>query len=312
MRKIDVSNLSIIDKGVTSTVYCIDDDHIVKVFRDIISLDKIQYEYKCAKLVEKLGVCTPSAQEIVDSNQGTGIIYDRVKGINLSYAIQNDKEHLYEYGVKYGHIVKSLHDKNVSGFDLPDVKEHMKHFMDNGPVFLNEKEMEEVLHYIDLIPSGNRLLHGDISPVNIMVKDEQVYIIDVPMIKAGNPLFDLLQPYHFCVQTRLLYELYMNMSVKEKKSPIGKYLARFQTRYLNEEESGKVWGGFLAGYFGRIPGEKQRNLEYTLKLYYSIQQIGSSMIRKKFGSEVVRFLQNRGWEWIREHKDEKEKIDFSL
>ncbi len=312
MRKIDVSHLDTIGKGVTATVYLLDEDHIVKVFKDIIPMEDIQYEYDCARLVEGLGVKTPCAQEIVSSDEGTGIIYDRVKGITLSDVMQKDKAHLYEYGMQYGHIVKSLHEKQVEGRKLPNAKDNMMKILDDSEDFLTEKEREEVRQYIDLVPPGKNLLHGDIAPVNIMVEDKEMYIIDVPMIMIGNPLFDLLQPYSFCVQTRNLYELYMNMSEEEKESQVGHYLARFESRYLNAEESKRVWEGFLMGYFGSDLGEKRDRLEYTMRFFYSIRQIGTIMMRKKFGDDVVRFLLKRGMDWIQTNKAEIDKLDFSF
>ncbi len=312
MRKIDVSHLDTIGKGVTAAVYLLDEDHIIKVFKDIIPMEDIQYEYDCAQLVAGLGVKTPCAREIVSTDQGTGIIYDRVKGTTLSDVMQKDKAHLYEYGVQYGRIVKSLHDNQVEDKRLPNARDAMVKAFDDYEDFLTKEERDAIIQYFDLVPSGKNLLHGDIAPVNIMVEDKEMYIIDVPMIMAGNPLYDLLQPYSYCVQTRNLYELYMNMSEEEKESPVGHYLARFGSRYMNAEESQSVWDGFLMGYFGRDIGEKRANLEYTLRFYYSIRQIGVMVMRKKFGDDVVRFLMKRGLNWIENNKAEIHNMDFSL
>ena len=66
---------------------------------------------------------------------------------------------------------------------------------------------------------------------------------------AGNPVFDLLQPYTFCRETTKLVESYKNMSEEEKESPIGVFLSRFKARYLDQLQSKTVWDGFLKGYF---------------------------------------------------------------
>ncbi len=312
MRTIDVSQLDMIGKGVTAAVYLLDEKHIVKIFRDVIPMKDIQYEYDCAKLVERMGIQTPCAREIVSSDQGIGIIYDRVKGNTLSDEMQKDKSKLYEYGVKYGRIVKSLHERKLEDSNLPSAKFMMKNMLKDCTDSLTDQEIKEIERIIDLVPSKNCLLHGDIAPVNIMVEDGQMYIIDVPMIMVGNPLFDLLQPYSFCVQTRYLYEYYLSMPEDEKSGPVGQYLARFRARYLNKEESQKVWDGFVAGYFGNIQEEKRKNLEFTLRVFYAIRQIGTVMMRSKFGDEVVAFCQNRGRNWIQDHKDQMDHLDYSL
>ncbi len=312
MRSIKTDQLEQIGKGVTAVVYALDEKRIVKVFRDVVPAEDIRYEYDCALLVEKLGIQTPRALEMVSTDGGTGIIYDRIRGITLSEVMQKDKSNLYDLGVQYGSIVKSVHRQTVRGMKLPGAGEKMRKILENSTYFLTEEKIKEYVGYIELVPDAECLLHGDIAPVNIMVEDDQMYIIDFPMIMVGNPLFDLLQPYSFCVQTRHLFELYLEMSEEEKNSPVGQYLARFRARYLNEEQSKRVWDGFVEGYFGKVPEEKRKDLEYTLQFYYSIRQICSVMKQKEFGDETVRFLVGRGMNWIQKNKDEMKRMDFSL
>ncbi len=312
MRNINADQLEQIGKGVTAGVYALDEDRIVKIFRDVVPIEEIRYEYDCARLVAGMGIHTPRALEIVSTDEGTGIIYERIKGITLSEVMQENKTDLFQLGERYGCIVKSLHQQTVEGIRLPRVREKMKRVIEAGADFLTAGDIEEYTGYIELVPERERLLHGDIAPVNIMVEEGQMYIIDVPMVMVGNPLFDLLQPYSFCVQTRCLYELYLEMPEEEKNSPVGRYLARFKTRYLNEEQSRRVWDGFFMGYFGEMEDEKRKNLEYTLQFYYSIRQVGAVMMRRKFGDETVRFLVKRGKSWINENKKDMKRLDFSL
>jgi uncharacterized protein (TIGR02172 family) len=312
MEKISVEGLEIIGKGVTATIYLLDEHSILKVFRDVVSMQEIQYEYDCAKLVEKLGIRTPAARKIVSCDQGTGIIYDRIKGMTLSDVMQKDKSKLYEYGVQYGRLTRSLHAKKVDGERIRRDKDAIRAFFDDCSDFITDWEKEEIFRYIDLVPSAGCLLHGDLAPVNIMVEDGTLNVIDVPTIMVGHPVFDLLQPYSYCVKTTILFGIYLEMSEKEKQGSVGQYLARFQTRYLDAEQSQRLWNGFLMGYFGRDIGERKKDLEHTLDIYYSIRQMGTVSMRRKFGDETVKFLVDRGRNWFRDHKDAAAGIDFSL
>ncbi len=312
MSIIDVDHLEQIGKGVTASVYILDEDRVIKVFRDVVPMEEIQSEYDCVKLVEKLGVRTPSAREIVKSTQGTGIIYDRVRGVTLSDEMQRNKEKLYDYGVQYGELVKSIHEKTVKNAAIANAKEDFKSFFDGSEDFIPAREKEELLGYIDLVPSADCLLHGDIAPVNIMVQDGQLYVIDVPTIMVGHPVFDLLQPYTFCQETVKLVETYLNMTDAEKNSPVGKFLSRFQARYLDRNQSETVWEGFLKGYLGEGAQDKRESIDFTLHFYNSVKFMGSTKMRAKFGDEVVQFMTDYGREWLRSNKQNMDKIDFSI
>lgn len=312
MKTISVVPLTLIGEGVTASVYILDDRRIIKVFRDVVPMEEIQYEHDCAKLVGDFGISTPAVGDIVKTDQGTGLIYERVKGNTLSDEMQRNKDKLYEYGVQYGELVKSIHEKEVPDGKLIRDKTMIKGWFDHCGGFITDAEKQELLFRIDSVPSGNNLLHGDIAPVNIMVGDGHLYVIDLPTIMAGNPVFDLLQPYTFCQETRKLIEIYRSMSAEEKKGPVGSFLSRFEARYLDQEQSDLVWNGFLKGYFGQEPGEWEAQVEYILHFYNSVKFMGSVVMRKKFGDEVTDFMVNYGRTWLREHKNEMENMDFSL
>lgn len=314
MREITLRKLELLGKGVTASVYILDDQRIIKVFRDVVPMEEIQKEYDCARLVESLGIKTPSAREIVRTSDGIGIIYDRVKGITLSDMMQNNRAELFEYGMRYGQLVKSIHQKKVPRNTLKKDKETMKGLFENYEGFITDGEREELFSYIDLVPDAECLLHGDIAPVNIMVQDGEFFVIDVPTIMAGNPVFDLLQPYTFCRETTKLVESYKNMSEEEKESPIGVFLSRFKARYLDQLQSKTVWDGFLKGYFDIDPGEgteEKDSIEFTLNFYNSVKFMGAVYMRQKFGDEVTGFLVDHGRNWLLKHKNEMNRLSFS-
>ncbi len=314
MGKFNVDQLTMVGKGITASVYIVDEHTVIKVFRDVVPKDEIRYEYKCANLVEGLGIRTPAAREIIETSQGTGILYDRVCGITLSDEMQQNKSKLYEYGVQYGEVVRSIHEKKISDPAIPDAKESFKGIFQNCRDFVSDEEKKELFGYIDLVPDAGCLLHGDIAPVNIMVQDGQLYLIDVPTIMVGNPVFDLLQPFTFCCETTKLFGIYMAMSEEEKAGPVGRFLSRFEARYLDEAQSELVWDGFLKGYFGDDMNDqkvKKASIEYTLNFYNSIKFMGSTAMRAKFGDEVVSFMTNYGRNWLQAHKQDMNIMEFS-
>ncbi len=312
MRKVEVGQLQLVGKGVTASVYIYDEDNVIKVFRDVVPKAEIQHEYDCAMLVENLGIRTPAARKIVESDQGTGIIYERVRGVTLSDEMQQDKSKLYEYGVRYGGQVRNIHEKHVMNASIPVANEAFKRLFDHSEDFVSAAEKEEMTGYIDLVPKADCLLHGDIAPVNIMVQNGRLIIIDVPTVMVGHPVFDLLQPFTFCRETTRLFGIYMALSDEDKNSPVGRFLSRFEKRYLDEEQSETVWKGFLEGYFGEDAESKREIVEYILDFYNSIKFMGSVAMRAKFGDEVVQFLTEYGRKWLQNNKQKMECMDFSI
>ncbi|MCR4610954.1 MAG: phosphotransferase [Lachnospiraceae bacterium] len=303
MKELKVKDLELIGKGMTASVYIIDEKSVIKIFRDVVPMDEIQYEYDCAKRVENLGITTPKASEIVKTDGGVGIVYERITGDTLSEKMHEDVSKIYDYGVQYGEIVKDIHEKKITDNSIIRASDDFKSFFDNSEDFVSPDEKKELYEYIDMVPQRDSLLHGDIAPVNIMVQDGKLYVIDVPTIMVGHPIFDLLQPFTFCKVTTKLYEDYLSMTEEEKKSPVGIFLSRFGARYFKPEQSERVWEGFLKGYFGDIGLEKKDIIEYTLNFYNSIKFMGSTKMRAKFGDEVVRFMTDYGRTWLQKNKD---------
>lgn len=300
-----------IGKGVTASVYILDEEHIVKVFRDVIPYEEIRYEYDCANLVRDLGILTPRAEQIVETDCGTGIVYERVRGKTLSDMMQENKDRLFEYGKAYGALVRRLHDKRAPKTGIPLAKDAFKDYFSDCGDIISEKERKDVSELIDRVPERNSLLHGDIAPVNIMEENGTLYLIDVPTIKVGHPVFDLLQPYTFCRENSSFCEIYRNMSQDEKESDTGRFLSRFEKRYLNPKQSQDAWDGFLNGYFGQLSDRDKEAVEAVLHFYNSVKLMASVKMRNKFGEEVVRFLVDYGRDWLNQNMKMGETLDFS-
>lgn len=300
MREISTKNLNLIGKGVTASVYALDDATILKVFRAVVPKKDIDEEYACANLVNSLGISTPAALEMVRCGDETGIIYDRVHGPTLAEEIKLHPGAYYDYGIQYGAIVRQIHSKSIPNVNLPEAASFMARIFENPNPYMSDGEREELLSFLRLVPDSNHLLHGDISPVNLMVEDGRLVVIDVPTIMKGHPVFDLLQPYAYCKMTPELYERYLSLSEDEKASNVGKFMARFGARYLNSKDADLVWDGFFHGYFGPEPNISKKDFEDTLRFYNAVKLMGSIAMGSKFGDEVVRYLVEEGRSVIKE------------
>lgn len=100
----------------------------------------------------------------------------------------------------------------------------------------------------------NSLVHGDFSPKNILVKNNQLILLDHEVIHYGDFAFD----YGFVMAHLFLKGIHIESSFALK------YIERFNQRYFNEMDSlinqeDKERGGylFLACLFARVAGKSK-------------------------------------------------------
>ena len=90
--------------------------------------------------------------------------------------------------------------------------------------------IEKMQGIIEEFAEGNRILHGDIHPNNVMVTEDQMIYIDMDTLSYGNPEFDLVYLYNALVQFNLI-------------NPIEEFFG------FGAETAQKIWDQFLRHYF---------------------------------------------------------------
>ena len=79
-------------RGVTSEVYRLDDEKVLKLFTKDYSKEVVDYEAGIAYEVQRLNVSAPKIYGIVTIGERYGIVYEYIKGMSLADELSNNRQ----------------------------------------------------------------------------------------------------------------------------------------------------------------------------------------------------------------------------
>jgi aminoglycoside phosphotransferase (APT) family kinase protein len=98
--------------------------------------------------------------------------------------------------VKYARILADVHARihSCDAPDLPSVQEHLERRI-TSVSFLPEQTKSAVLKFLNGLPDGEAICHGDFYIDNIMVASDKPVVIDWIVAGRGNPLADVARTW---------------------------------------------------------------------------------------------------------------------
>lgn len=231
IRQISVDGLSVIGRGQTASVYRLDADTIVKVFRKGIDFGMVQNEIAKAKVAFMHGIPTAISYDVVKVGECYGVVYELLNARDLADCMKDDPEHMEDYIRMFAALIRELHATEVTAEHFVSSRTttlgalpYMK-----GRIF-NDEEYEKVKAIIENIPDRRTFIHGDCHMGNVMLQGKELMFIDLSCAGCGHPIFDLMSMYltAACHQGELL-----SSYTKEEAYHIWKV---FLSAYLQTED----------------------------------------------------------------------------
>ena len=195
LREISVDGCEGIGQGGNGTVYRLDDDKIVKVYRPTVGLDKIDKEREFAKTALINGVPCVIAYDVVKCGGSYGIVFEMLRSDTLGHAMKNNPEKLDEYVEKYVALAKELHSTKIEPGTFTNIKTILHERVPRLDKWCTPEEMQLLDSLIDEMPDGDSLIHGDLHPGNIMIQDGELVLIDMPEVTMGARIWDIAGIY---------------------------------------------------------------------------------------------------------------------
>ena len=270
-REVSVEGCELIGAGACGECFRIDDETIIKLYYPSVSEDEIEREKALAKKAFVLGVPTAISYDIVKSNGRTGVVYELIKSKTLGELIRNDYENREKYIDLYVDVCKKISTIKSEDSEIPSFVELNRE--DIKKVDLISEEEKQYLHkFLDLIPSENTCIHGDLNINNIMVENGECCLIDMGEFSRGNHLFDV---------SRIIF------SMEYANAPKGEYNAFYK---LSSEQVSEVYESFMTKYFNEDMEsiKKDENLKWLYPLAWF--RCCTAMLRKDRWTKEVRDL----------------------
>jgi uncharacterized protein (TIGR02172 family) len=166
----------LIGTGRTSEVYEYGNDCILKLFTDEIKLDAVKKEYDFSRFVYENNLPTPEPKEIMYEKNRIGILYEKINGEPLLKIIMGNVfaiKKIFSKMAELQYKINSIeYDNGAYTF-----KKYLEQAIEENK-FITEIERRNMKEYINKLPDGNKVCHGDFHPENILCTNRKYYIID--------------------------------------------------------------------------------------------------------------------------------------
>jgi len=283
LRHMSVEGCEVIGQGGVGTVYRIDDDTIIKVFREGTTFDEVQREITLSKEAFVLGMPTAISFDSVNVGNRYGLVYELLRADTLSACTARSPERIDEFAKKYAQLFRQLHNIRVpQGQIIPSAivqeREAIKHIRRYFP----QENIDLMMEILDSVPEGDRLLHLDLQSKNAMVQGDELMLIDMGEIGYGHPMLDLGHAYSAMV------------------SLVGDYE---QIIGLPKELGLQLWESAINHYFEGESAETIAHRKAQIEVVSCVRNFTWLSLSDSFPSEVVNECKARFAERIGNRKE---------
>ena len=193
LRKIDLEACERIGFGGNGAVYRVSEDEIVKVNYDPETYEGLDKELTKAKEAFLLGIPTAISFDMVDCGDGKrGVVYETIKSRTLGETMQSAPDRMEELTEKYVKQLNLLHSTSTDNPIFSSAKEYYSKQVESASKFFTPEEGEQLKLILEALPEGDRLVHCDAHPKNIMVQNGEFLWIDMEQMSVGHPIYDLI------------------------------------------------------------------------------------------------------------------------
>ena len=280
LRKVSLSGCEKIGSGGHGYVYRLDEETIIKIYHDNATLDMIEKEREYAKNAFVNGVPSAIAYDVVETEEGYGLVFEMAGATTVSKYIMEHPDKLQEYAVKLGILLKTLNSTEADPDLYGDIKQIYLDRVENAREFFTDEESDQMIRMINAIPEGSGMIHGDFHTNNVMVQsDGELVLIDMADISRGNALYDIGGAF------LTMYLSGMN-NPNVTREVIG----------IDYEMSKQVWGVMLSTYYGTTDPQKLEMISKKLGAF-ALLRMGTTVAlgerAKQAAPNIVALLRQR-------------------
>jgi len=198
-RKLSVDGCEVIGQGSNGVVYRINEDTIIKVYRNNDALEDIKRERELAKTALVLGVNTAIPYDVVKVGDKFGSVFELLSCKSISKLIVEDPDNLDNYVKILSDKLKEVHGTLVKPNILPDFKDAVTTWVDFLKDHLDGASYEKFKKMVDEIPYDLHMLHGDFHSNNVHYANGEAILIDMDTLATGYFLLEFGSIYNACI-----------------------------------------------------------------------------------------------------------------
>jgi uncharacterized protein (TIGR02172 family) len=234
LRKISVEGCRIIGKGAFGTVYRLDDDTIVKVYKADLkdALSIIENEKELARKGFIAGIPTAISFDVVRVGDCYGAVFELLNAKTFNDLILEEPENADEIIKRYTYLIRSVHAIEMKPGELPTAREKYFNRLEVIKDHISADVYSRLHSLLFDLPEDLHIIHGDIQMKNVMLSEDEPMLIDMDNLSTGQPIFDL----------QAIYVCYKAFLEDEPDNGL-KFLG------ISKEMCDRIWDGVIKYYF---------------------------------------------------------------
>ena len=267
LRQLSIEGCEMIGVGGVGTVYRLDGDTIIKVFREGTTMDEVSQEITMSKEAFVMGMPTAISFDVVKVGSQYGLVYELLHAKTLSDCIKQSPERIDEYAHKYADLFRQLHQIQVpEDTCVPNALEHERNQVLHIRRYFPQEGIDLLLQILDTIPAGRSLLHLDLQAKNVMLQGEEMMLIDMGEVGYGHPLLDLAHAYSSLV-----------LFVGDYEKTVG----------ISRELGNELWNRGINYYLEGLPEEVVAQRKEQIKAVACIRNFSWLALSDSFPEDVI-------------------------
>ena len=195
-REISIDGCPVIGKGAFGTVYRLDDETVVKVYKNgEDSLPVIEHEQKIARQAFIDGIPTAIPFDIVKVGDQYGVVFELLDAKNCMDMVIEDPSVLKTLIPKYAAFLRNLHKIEIDDNQIPSTKDINLKFLDSLAPVLGKETEAKLRALYEKMPEERHVIHGDAHLKNIMISGDEMRVIDMDNMCKADPVFEFAGLY---------------------------------------------------------------------------------------------------------------------
>lgn len=239
-RRLSVDGCSVIGSGAKGTVYRLDAETIIKVYKNPDSLPDIKNERELARKAFILGIPTAIPYDVVRVGESYGSVFELLNAKSFSQMIAAEPENIDHYVTIYAQLLRQIHQTMVKEDDMPDIKGKISQWLKADKEILSAEAYEKLEKLIQNVPDTLNMLHCDYHTNNIMMQNGETLLIDMDTLSHGHPIFELANIYityvGFGISDPTIVERFIGLPYETAKEIWKKFLPI----YLDTEDEARI------------------------------------------------------------------------
>ena len=224
--------LELLGSGREAEVFAWAEGRALRLARNPANGDMIAREAAALAAAHEAGAAVPAVYELVTIDGRPGLVLDRLDGVDLLDWLEHRPWAIGSVSLILGREHAALHRVEAPA-TLPRLREELRDRL--GSPLVPADVRSRTLERLDRLPDGDRLLHGDFHPANLLQTVDRCVVIDWTNGTAGDPAADV-------ARTVLLVE---GGTLPDDTSALLRVIAPLTRRILLR--------GYLRAYAGAAP-----------------------------------------------------------